>query len=304
VRQSIRGYTDAVIEEISGGEQLAETASQLRAVHQLLDRSDDLRQVLADPGVPVASRRGVVSDLLAGRVSEETVRLIVFALEADRAGDVHDDVAWLATRIDAAAHDLAPIGEPVLGRSAAIERLDGYATGILEAVDRDTLGEIEEALFRFERAIQGSDELRAAVTSRDLAPQVRRQIVIDLLQSHTFTATTSLAAYATHVGRPRDYLDLLAHLVERVAAESNRRVAEVQAPVDLDDAQRQQLAAALTRVAGRQVEVRVTVDPSVLAGFRATIGDTVVDGSARHRLSLLKDRLVTPEADITTGDLS
>jgi F-type H+-transporting ATPase subunit delta len=50
------------------------------------------------------------------------------------------------------------------------------------------------------------------------------------------------------------------------------------------------------------VEVRVTIDPAVLGGFVATIGDTVVDGSVRHRLDILKERLVMPEARIGTGD--
>jgi len=74
--------------------------------------------------------------------------------------------------------------------------------------------------------------------------------------------------------------------------------------VDLDDEQRRQLAAALGRVAGRTVEVRVTIDPTVLGGFVATIGDLVVDGSMRHRLDLLKERLDMPEAQITIGDPS
>jgi F-type H+-transporting ATPase subunit delta len=72
--------------------------------------------------------------------------------------------------------------------------------------------------------------------------------------------------------------------------------------VELDESQRRDLAAALRRVIGHEVDVRVTVDRSVLAGFVATIGDTVVDGSARHRLEILKERLVMPEANVTTGE--
>ena len=110
-----------------------------------------------------------------------------------------------------------------------------------------------------------------------------------------------LAAYTTQVGRPRDYEALLSHLVDWVAAESNRRLAEVRVPVDLDDDRRRQLAEALSRVAGRPVDVLVTIDPAVLGGFVATMGDTVVDGSTRHRLELLKERLNSPEAEIITG---
>jgi F-type H+-transporting ATPase subunit delta len=97
---------------------------------------------------------------------------------------------------------------------------------------------------------------------------------------------------------------LLAHLVDRVAAERNRRLAEVRVPIELDEERRQHLADALGQVAGHPVQVRLTVDQTVLGGFIATMGDTVVDGSTRHRLDLLKERLIMPEAEITIGDQS
>jgi F-type H+-transporting ATPase subunit delta len=37
--------------------------------------------------------------------------------------------------------------------------------------------------------------------------------------------------------------------------------------------------------------VKVNVDPSVLGGIVATIGDTVIDGSVRRRLDQLKENL-------------
>ena len=42
---------------------------------------------------------------------------------------------------------------------------------------------------------------------------------------------------------------------------------------------------------GKQVEVKVIVDPTVLGGIVATIGDTVIDGTVRHRLEQLKEQL-------------
>jgi F-type H+-transporting ATPase subunit delta len=122
--------------------------------------------------------------------------------------------------------------------------------------------------------------------------------VADLLGGKAGAVTMALAVYATQVGRPRDFETFIGLLIDRVAAESNRRLADVRSAVELDDRQRQALAAALGRAVGRDVEVRVTVDPSVVAGFVATIGDTVVDGSARHQLELLKERLVSPEVRI------
>jgi F-type H+-transporting ATPase subunit delta len=37
--------------------------------------------------------------------------------------------------------------------------------------------------------------------------------------------------------------------------------------------------------------VKVVVDPSVLGGVVARVGDTVIDGTIRHRLDELKERI-------------
>jgi F-type H+-transporting ATPase subunit delta len=39
------------------------------------------------------------------------------------------------------------------------------------------------------------------------------------------------------------------------------------------------------------VNLKVVVDPSVLGGIVATVGDTVIDGSIRTRLDNVKGRL-------------
>ena len=51
------------------------------------------------------------------------------------------------------------------------------------------------------------------------------------------------------------------------------------------------LAKALSEATGKEVEVKVIVDPNVLGGVVARIGDTVIDGTVRHRLDQLKERM-------------
>ncbi|HET6875367.1 MAG TPA: ATP synthase F1 subunit delta [Acidimicrobiales bacterium] len=307
MRQSIRGYTDGLIGLASptGESSLSTLASELSAVRGVIAGSDDLRRALSDPGIPVAARRGVLNDLFGSHVGAPTLRLLGFVLDADRASETVGDVEWLAERLDAAARHMVPVGDQVLGTKGAEERVDGFATAVLQTVDGErALSNLEDELFRFSRVVAGSDELRAALSSRDLPAANRRALVTDLLQGKATDATVALATYATQVGRPRDFELLLDYLVTRVAAESNRRLAEVRAAVEMDDQQQRQLAEALGRALGHDVDVRVTVDRSVIAGFVATIGDTVVDASARHQLDILKERLVMPEASITTGQIN
>jgi F-type H+-transporting ATPase subunit delta len=294
MREAIRGYTDAYLEE-GAPATIQRVAGEVESVQALLRSSFDLRQVLADPGVPAASRRSVLSDLLGSRVDPATLALLTYPVEADRATEYASDVDWLATRVRAAADNLVPVGEVILGRVAATERLDGYADAVLSRItDHQVLDEIEDELFRFMRTVDGATDLRAALTSRDVPTDARRSLVTDLLQGKARPEALRLAGYATQIGRPRDYLDHLSSIVDRVALESNRRLAEVVSAVELDNEQQAQLADALAHVTGRPTQVRVTVDPSILGGFVATIGDTVVDGSVRHRLEILKDRLTLP----------
>jgi F-type H+-transporting ATPase subunit delta len=308
VRQSIRGYADGVVARAgtAGPTDVATVAAELAAVRGVIAASDDLRLALSDPGIAVPARRGVLHDLFGAHVGPATLGLIDFVLGADRATDSLDDIDWLADHFDAANRNLEPVGDVVLGTKGAEERIDGYATAVLQTVQGErALGNVEDELFRFARVVAGSEDLRQAVSNRDLPAPVRRRLVSDLLTDKASPATTLLATYATQIGRPRDYEDLLEFLVDRIAAESNRRMADVRSARPLDEEQERRLAAALGRAVGRDVEIRVTVDPSVVAGFVATIGDTVVDGSARHQLDLLRERLVTPEApdtNITTGE--
>jgi len=61
--------------------------------------------------------------------------------------------------------------------------------------------------------------------------------------------------------------------------------------VPLDAKQQERLATALGRATGKNVDVKVIVDESVLGGLVATIGDTVIDGTVRHRLEELKEQM-------------
>ena len=59
----------------------------------------------------------------------------------------------------------------------------------------------------------------------------------------------------------------------------------------MNDDQRERLAKALSRALDKQVEVKVIVDRSVMGGLVARVGDTVIDGTVRHRLDQLREVL-------------
>jgi F-type H+-transporting ATPase subunit delta len=300
VRQSIRGYADAVLETAQSQGRAAALAGELAGLLSLVRSSEDLRSVLSDPGLPAHTRRAVAEDLLRTKVSPEALRLISFSLSADRAPEALGNIEGLAGAAQAAAQSQTTEVE-LLGRTSANERIDGYASALLSGLRAESLSEVEDELFRFARAVEGSEALTAALTDRDVAAERRAGVVRDLLGGKASEVSTRLAGYAALWGRPRDYQASLDWLVSRVAAEGNRRVADVRSAIELQADQRRRLEAALGRVTGRPVQLRVSVDPDLLGGFVASVGDTVIDGSARHRLELVKERLSSAHADLLTG---
>ena len=78
----------------------------------------------------------------------------------------------------------------------------------------------------------------------------------------------------------------------RLADEAAGRVrAEVRSASPLRDQQRARLVAALARKTGKEIDLTVHVDPSLIGGAIATVGGLVFDGSLRTQLSQLRSTL-------------
>jgi F-type H+-transporting ATPase subunit delta len=172
------------------------------------------------------------------------------------------------------------------------DRIDAYADALLEVAKAEgVLGVVEDDLFRFARAFEASDDLRMALTDPALPPQRRVAVVEELMGGKALEASAAMAAFVAGIGRAHDLPAIVDRFVERAALAREHEVAEVRSAVPLDDKQRERLGKALSKATGKDVEVKVVVDPKVMGGLVATIGDTVIDGTVRHRLDQLKERI-------------
>jgi F-type H+-transporting ATPase subunit delta len=170
--------------------------------------------------------------------------------------------------------------------------IDGYAKGLFEVAKAEgTLDEVEDELFRFARLYESNDELRNALSNDDIPPAKRQAIVEDLLGGKTTSTTVQLISMVIGSGHATDLPAIVDRMVERAAASKDMEVAEVRSAVELTEDQQDRLRAALANATGKNVNVKVIVDPAVLGGLVATIGDTVIDGTVRTHLDQLKSRL-------------
>ncbi len=171
-------------------------------------------------------------------------------------------------------------------------RVDGYAAALLEvAKGEGLLDRVVDELFHFARAYERNEQLRGALTNEELPVEKRQSIVEEIVGAKASPLTASLVSFVVGAGRARQMVAIIDRLVEKAASERQREVAEVRSATPLDADVQERLAKSLSSALGKQVDVKVIVDPSLLGGVVARVGDMVIDGSVRHRLDKLRESI-------------
>lgn len=168
----------------------------------------------------------------------------------------------------------------------------GYAEALFAVARAEgELEQVETQLYAFAKLLERNDRVRDAFNDPQLPAENKRGMIRDMLGERANPIAVNLLGFLVEQGRGRD-IERVVEAMSEVAADSRRHaLAEVRVAVPLDQGQRDRLARALSAATGREVEVRVTVDPTVVGGVVARVGDTIFDGSLRSRLDEAKQQL-------------
>ena len=175
---------------------------------------------------------------------------------------------------------------------ATEEVIRGYAEALFRIVQAEgELDRVEDELFRFGKLLESQHELKQALSDQSIDRAQRLKVLEELLAGKVSPHTLSLLAFVVEQGRARQLPQILDQLSDLAAEARQSVVAEVRTAVPLDDKQQTQMADALSKATGKKVEIKALVDPSVVGGVVAKVGDTVIDGSVRRRLEQLKEQV-------------
>ena len=171
-------------------------------------------------------------------------------------------------------------------------QIQGYARALFEIARADgTLDEVEDELFRFARSYEGSQELRNTLSDDQIPAEKRQAIIEDLLGGKATPTTTQLVSMVVGSGKARELPAIVDVLVQRASSAKQLDTAEVRTAVALTGDQEARLKAALENATGKSLNLKTIVDPSVVGGVVATVGDDVIDDSVSTRIDQLKARL-------------
>jgi F-type H+-transporting ATPase subunit delta len=255
---------ERLFQEAAAAGALDQVASELATFARLTALYPRLRTPLVEAALPVEARRGLVEDLGRQQLQPVTVELVsTFA-----------DLQRVTPRL---LPDL--LAELSVQASFAAAEADGE------------LRQVEEELFRFGETVERSHELRAALEDRVLAVERKRALVDDLLAGRASRRTIDVVDLLVDLYEGHELDRHCADLSEWAAERRNRVVADVRTAVPMDDERQARLAEALSRVVGRPVELRCTVDASIMGSVVTRIGDEVFDGSVRSRIEQARELL-------------
>jgi F-type H+-transporting ATPase subunit delta len=171
----------------------------------------------------------------------------------------------------------------------ADDLITGYAESLLTLASAEGRGEsFGTELSQVANAINASEELRTTLADPTIPVARRQQIVEELLggQDRLMGAVVSMVV---GTGRASDLGRIADRVIELGAEQRGRVVAEVRSVIPLDADQQERLAVALRASTGKEVEVKVVIDPSIMGGLVTQIDDQIIDGSVRSRLGQLRE---------------
>ncbi|QDY99914.1 F0F1 ATP synthase subunit delta [Nitratireductor mangrovi] len=165
-----------------------------------------------------------------------------------------------------------------------------YAGSLFDlALEAKSVEQVENDLTGFEAMLADSDDLQRLITSPVFSADDQ------------FKAMSAIVAKAGLTGLVANFLRVVARnrrlfaipgiikAFRRIAAEQRGEIAaEVTSAHDLTAAQRKELEATLKGVAGKDVAINLTVDPSLLGGLIVRIGSRQIDTSLKTKLNSLK----------------
>ncbi len=168
----------------------------------------------------------------------------------------------------------------------------GYAEALLAVARAEgDLATTKSQLADVARAVADNSELSSTLSDNLIPAAVRGQIVDDVLANKTSNTVRALVGMIVAAGRGGQLGDIVGSFLNLSAAADGKSVATVRSAVALTADQQNRLAAALKQKTGVDVELEMIVDPSVVGGAVTTIGDTVIDGSLRTRLTQMREAL-------------
>jgi F-type H+-transporting ATPase subunit delta len=171
-----------------------------------------------------------------------------------------------------------------------------YAQALLDiGIERNVLERISQDMQTLEESLEASKELRHALASPVIRPDIKRKLLHELFDKHLHPEVLMFLDLLVKKGRA----EVIAGTARQFHRLLDRRngvvVAHIKSAIELDQSTQKIITEKVASMTGKRVTAMFSVDPSVKGGFVARVEDTLIDASLAHQLEILRNKFRSGE---------
>lgn len=158
--------------------------------------------------------------------------------------------------------------------------------------EQGTYEAYNDALQALSALYTGTPEVADALTNPLYPMEIREKVMAGIVKS--IDADTVMGNFLNLlVLKKREVIlpEIAEAFQVMVDAEKNISHGSVISAVELSEELQAKVRATLEKLTGKQVKLTISVDPSIIGGVIAKVGDLVLDGSIKAQLAGLKDSI-------------
>jgi F-type H+-transporting ATPase subunit delta len=179
----------------------------------------------------------------------------------------------------------------VAGENGIVSGMAGrYATALFElALETKSVEQVQSDLKAFDALVAANPDLTRLVRSPVFSAEDQAKALVAILEK---AGIKGVAANFLRVVAANRRLFAVAEIIRGfnrlVAAHKGEVTAQVTVAEQLNDARMNEIRDALKQVTGKDVQIDVDVDPSIIGGIKVKVGSRMVDASLRTKLNSIK----------------
>jgi len=165
-----------------------------------------------------------------------------------------------------------------------------YAQAVFEiALESNKLKEWQSDLGKIAQLMQDT-EFTSLIENPKLPFELKAKLAREVLGKMN-TMTLNLVYLLIAKGQLKNVRQLADEYERLLNDHYGIKTAEVTTAIALDNTEREKLSQHIEAIIGKKVNINIQVNPDILGGFIARIDDSLIDGSIRNKLEMLKKSL-------------
>jgi len=172
-----------------------------------------------------------------------------------------------------------------------------YAKALLQsALEQDMLGVVKEDIQFINETLENSNELKVFLKSPVIKSEDKQNALSSIFEKHISKETMSLLLLLSEKRRENLLKDICIGFIQLYNEHQGIIRVDVVSAFELNSRQKKALEEELVEKTGKKVELDVTVNNNLIGGLIVKIGDTVIDGSVKHKIRMLKNQFAVNAA--------